>query len=72
MDKKFQPTDPLLTTVEAANYLGLKPKTLPIWRCYALQGKKVPNIPYIKVGRLVKYRLSALDKYLETREVSTS
>ncbi len=54
--------DPLMTTTEAANYLGVAPETLNVWRCV-----KRYDIPYIKVGRLVKYRKSALDTFLEQR-----
>ncbi len=54
--------DSLMTTTEAANYLGVAPETLNVWRCV-----KRYDIPYIKVGRLVKYRKSALDTFLEQR-----
>lgn len=49
----------LLTRKEAAAYIGIAEHTLDVWR-YA--GKH--NIPYIKVGRLVKYRKDALDEFL--------
>lgn len=52
----------LLTTTEAAGYLSTKPHTLEIWRCtrrYAL--------PYIKVGRNIRYRREDLDAFLRTR-----
>ena len=54
--------DLLMTTTEAAAYLGVAPETLNVWRCV-----KRYDIPYIKVGRLVKYRKSALDGFLEKR-----
>lgn len=54
--------DSLMTTAEAATYLGVAPETLNVWRCV-----KRYDIPYIKVGRLVKYRKSALDTFLEQR-----
>ena len=38
----------------AAAYLGVTPRTLEVWRC-----TKRHQIPYIKVGRLVKYRQAA-------------
>lgn len=52
----------LLSTAEAAAYLGVVPDTLNVWRC-----TKRYDLPYIKVGRLVKYRKSALDAFLEKR-----
>jgi excisionase family DNA binding protein len=55
-------TDPLFSTSEAADYLGLASNTLPVWRCTGRY-----DIPYIKVGRLVRYRKSALDAFLQRR-----
>lgn len=55
----------LLDTKQAANYLGVTPRTLEVWRCV-----KRHDIPYIKVGRLVKYRQGDLDTWLESRMVS--
>ena len=49
----------LLTTNEAAAYLGTTPGTLAVWRC-----TKTVNVPFIKVGRLVRYRKSDLDRFL--------
>jgi len=45
-----QSQDPLLTPKETANYLGVTEKTLAVWRCTQRYA-----IPFIKVGRLVKY-----------------
>lgn len=59
---KNQPTDPLLTPPEAAAYIGVTENTLSVWRCVGRY-----NIPFIKVGRLVKYRKSALDTFLDSR-----
>jgi excisionase family DNA binding protein len=61
---KFQPSDPLLSTPEAAAYLGVTEGTISVWRCT----RRYP-IPYIKIGRLVKYRKSALDAFLAKRTV---
>lgn len=55
----------IFNNTEAAEYIGVSPKTLEVWRC-----TKRHNIPFIKVGRLVKYRKSALDAFLEARTVS--
>jgi hypothetical protein len=49
-----KPTD-LLTRVEAAEYLGISAKTLAVWACV-----KRYNLPYVKVGCLVKYRRADL------------
>lgn len=55
----------LLTTEHAAPHIGITPHTLAVWRC-----NKRHVIPYIKVGRLVKYRLADLDAWLASRTVS--
>jgi len=59
---KNQSTDPLLTPPEAAAYLGVTENTLSVWRCVGRY-----NIKFVKVGRLVKYRRSALDAFLDSR-----
>lgn len=55
----------LFDTEQAADYLGVTPRTLEVWRCV-----KRHAIPYIKVGRLVKYRQADLDAWLESRTIS--
>ena len=59
---KDQPIDPILPPTEAAEYIGVTVRTLSVWRCVGRY-----NIPFIKVGRLVKYRKSALDAFLDSR-----
>ncbi|WP_041388845.1 helix-turn-helix domain-containing protein [Polaromonas sp. JS666] len=54
--------DPLRNEAESAEFLGVKPTTLQIWRCT----KRYP-LPYIKVGRLVRYRQSDLEAFLTSR-----
>ncbi len=61
---KSQTAVPLLTPKEAAKHIGVTPRTLAVWRCVGRY-----NIPYIKVGRLVKYRKSALDAFLDRRTI---
>lgn len=50
----------VLTTKEAAQYLGLKEQTLCSWRCHGLQ-----ELPYVKSGRLVRYRKKDLNEYIQ-------
>ncbi len=52
----------LLTRKEAAAHLGLRPQTLAAW---AVTGKY--NLPFIKVGRSVRYRLTDLKRWLVER-----
>lgn len=54
--------DAMLDNAAAAEYLGISTGTLDVWR-----STKRYAIPYVKVGRLVKYRQSALDAFLESR-----
>jgi excisionase family DNA binding protein len=54
----------ILDSNDAADYIGVKPGTLAVWR-----STKRYQIPFIKVGRLVKYRKSDLDVFLEKQTV---
>jgi len=55
--------DPLNLPPDAAEYLRIKVPTLEKWR---LKGS---GPAYIKVGRLIRYRQSALDDWLEQQTV---
>ena len=57
----------LLNTEQAAAYLGVTSRTLEVWRC-----TKRHAIPYIKVGRLVKYRKAELDHWLAQQTVGAN
>ena len=59
---KNQSVDPLFTPPQAASYLEVTESTLSVWRCVGRY-----SIPYIKVGRLVRYKKSALDAFLDRR-----
>ena len=48
----------------AAEILGVTPGTLSVWRCT----RRYP-LPYVKVGRAVRYRLADLEKFLSDRTV---
>jgi excisionase family DNA binding protein len=54
----------LLSTPEAAEYIGARPHSLETWRT---SGRY--RIPFVKVGRLVKYRRTDLDAWLYARTV---
>ena len=55
----------LLTRREAAAYLGISEGTLSVWACTGRY-----QVPYLKVGRSVKYRQADLDRWLESRAVN--
>jgi excisionase family DNA binding protein len=49
---------------EAAEYLSIKPQTLAAWATSGRYG-----LPFVRVGRKVRYRLADLDAFLERRTV---
>ncbi len=55
----------LIDQVEAARFLGLRPKTLAKDRCTREIG-----IPFIKIGRSARYRMSDLEKFVADRVVA--
>jgi hypothetical protein len=55
----------LLNEAQAAEFLGLSPGTLSVWRCLGRY-----SLPYVKVGRLVRYRLVDLEAWLRSREAT--
>lgn len=57
-----QPSKKLLDENEAADFLTISPGTLSVWR-----STQRYNIPFVKVGRRVRYRQTDLDKWLESR-----
>ena len=56
----------LLNSDEAAEYLGLKRTTLEAWRC------RGGGPLYLKLGRIVKYRLADLDAFIDSRVHSST
>ncbi len=56
-----QEEHPLLTEVEAAERLNLKPRTLQAWR---LRGG---GPPYAKLGSSVRYEVGRLNRWVEQR-----
>ena len=58
------PESQLLTRKEAAQYLGISEGTLAVWAC-----TKRYDLQMVKIGRLVKYRLSDLDAFIENNLV---
>ena len=54
----------LLGEKEAAERLSLSPQALRLWRKRREQGLEAPVIPFVKLGRLVKYRQVDIDQFL--------
>ncbi len=53
----------LLTRKEASDFLGIQENTLAVWA-----SNKRYNLPFYKVGRLVKYRISDLEKFIQNNQ----
>ena len=58
---------PLLDEKQAAEILTVTPGTLSVWRCT----RRYP-IPYVKVGRAVRYRLADLEAFMQSRTVGAA
>jgi predicted DNA-binding transcriptional regulator AlpA len=55
----------LLSPEETAQFLGTTPGTLSCWRC-----TKKYDLPYVKIGTLVRYRISDLRDWVARRAVN--
>ena len=56
----FKPS--LMTPEQVADYLGVSIETLNVWRC-----TKRYNLPYVKAGRLVRYRIEDVEAFVSSR-----
>ncbi|APX89652.1 hypothetical protein BV394_07930 [Brevirhabdus pacifica] len=63
MLKNIPKPEPLFTPQDVAARLGVSTTTLATWRCT----KRYP-LTYIKVGRLVRYRLADVETFETSRE----
>ena len=57
----------LVSPADAAATLGVTAATLAIWRCT----RRYP-LPYVKVGRSVKYRAADLEEFIRSRTVGAA
>ena len=57
----------LLSREQAAAYLGVSPSTLAVWKSTGRYG-----LPVCKVGRLVKYRRSDLDAFIQRNVIGAA
>ena len=51
----------MLTTKQVADILGLKEVTIRMWRW-----RKDVNLPWIKIGRSVRYRSKDLEAFIQS------
>jgi len=52
----------LITAEEVSEQIGVTVGTLQLWRCTGRY-----KLPYIKAGRLVRYRQSDIDEFIDRR-----
>jgi excisionase family DNA binding protein len=57
-----RPIAEMMTPEQAADYLGVKAQTLAVWR-----STRRYSLPFVKVGRNIRYRKGDLDKFLQRR-----
>ncbi len=57
--------DPLLTSEQAAEYIGIKVNTLAIWRMQRRPGSPA----FVRVGSHVRYRQSELERWIKSQTV---
>ena len=55
----YSNSNQLLTRKQAADFLGVKEATLAHWKCTGRY-----NLSSVKIGRLVKYRISDLEQFI--------
>jgi excisionase family DNA binding protein len=55
--------DNLLTPLQVAELLGVSSGTLAVWR-----SNGTCQIPYIKIGRCVRYKRSVIERFLDQQE----
>lgn len=58
----------LLSTIDAAELLGLQPCTLAAWR----EDGSQPGLAFFKLGKAVRYRYGDLIAFIETRRASST
>jgi hypothetical protein len=59
------PRSNLMTEAEVSRFLGLRPNTLAHWRLTKLQ-----PLPFIRIGRTIRYRLEEVERFLQQRQVA--
>jgi len=55
----------LINKADAAQYLGVSVRTLEAWI-----SKGTGTLPYVKIGRMVRYRMDDLAAFIEAGRIS--
>lgn len=69
MPAHVQHPDQLVTETEAARALGLSPGTLKAARLHRLQSNPLRDLPYVQIGRAIRYRRSDIADWIEMHTV---
>ncbi len=69
MDNQTTKHQRLLTAAQAAEYLGLSKSTLAHQRKTGPLDGHIRFVPYIKLGRNIRYDLDDLNKYIKVNRV---
>lgn len=64
--------DRLLTETEAAKLLGISAGTLRVQRCTGARDGRFPMVPFHKLGRSVRYRLSDVMEIINNPKANTA
>ena len=59
---EFEMDTKLLTKEQVSEILGIAVGTLAVWRT-----TKRYNLPYVKVGRYIRYRMEDVQAFIESR-----
>ena len=60
----------IMSTKEAAAYLGVSAQFLHTDRHISIQSETPPTVPYLRIGtRMIRYRKADLDAFLEQSRV---
>lgn len=70
MDQTAQDRNRLVATPEAAQYLGLSPRRLVVWRMEKI-GPRYVDISSGRRRPVIRYKLADLDAFVESRAVET-
>jgi uncharacterized protein YjcR len=58
----------LITSKRLAEILGVSANTLTSWRIMDKKMEKKPRIPFLKLGNKVRYKLSDVKIFIESKE----
>ena len=59
----------LLTEKETARLLAVSPGTLRVQRCVGATAKGLPMVPYLRIGRAIRYRLQDIQQFIDGHDM---